>query len=403
MEHQLVKAVEHALGWEGANQLGGTFARGAIADQQLLARTLSPARMLDLVMRRGLSNPQVRVFQHGDELHPNKYLSPQVTRRGQSLSMVNMLRLGRLLSAGATLVLDQTNVFDPTMEVTCRAWQWWSRERVQANVYLTTGDAAGFDLHFDDHDVLVLQLSGEKGWEVRGSSRPYPLFRDSDRNDEPSEDILWAGTMREGDIMHIPRGHWHRATRVGQGVDGHSLHVTFGFAKRTGVNWMQWMADWSRDDEVFRRDLVRQVDSSEEKGQRHELASAAARLITSHRPVDYLIAHERETSPGRHVPFLKTFGPLGSVVCVTEFRPQILERGETVEVVSSGKKITFTQKALPALGVLLSGQPVNLSQAANTVGAHVETVAEILVEEQLCAPLTADLSSGYTGLVTNAA
>ncbi|MGH3620375.1 MAG: JmjC domain-containing protein [Sciscionella sp.] len=138
--------------------------------------------------------------------------------------------------------MDQSNAYDPTMEVACRALQWWSRETVQVNIYLTTGDAAGFDLHWDDHDVIIVQLAGEKTWEVRGLSRPVPMFRDAVPNYEPSEEIVWAGVMNTGDMMHIPRGYWHQATRQDRG-DGFSLHVTFGFHKQTGVNWLTWLAD----------------------------------------------------------------------------------------------------------------------------------------------------------------
>jgi hypothetical protein len=37
-----------------------------------------------------------------------------------------------------------------------------------------------------------------------------------------------------------------------------------------------------------------------------------------------------------------------------------------------------------------------------TVGAEVMEIAQVLVEEELCALLTTELFSGYTGLVTNA-
>jgi hypothetical protein len=213
VEHRLVREVEGALGWTGPGPLGQEFVRGSITHPEILARLLTPNRLLDMVMRRSLSNPQFRCFRGGEELHPRAYFSPDVNRRGQSISMVNMRRLGHLLADGATLVLDQANVFDPTMEVACRSMQWWSRERVQVNVYLTTNDASGFDLHWDDHDVLIIQLAGEKEWDVRGASRPVPMFRDAARNDEPSQETIWAGTMRAGDVMHIPRGYWHRATR----------------------------------------------------------------------------------------------------------------------------------------------------------------------------------------------
>ncbi|MFP8959626.1 JmjC domain-containing protein [Streptomyces nanhaiensis] len=401
MEHRLVRAVEEALGWDGPAPLGKDFARGSVGDPQLVTRLLTPARLLDMVMRRSLANPQFRFFKGGEELHPDAYLDRQVTPRGQAIPMAGMRRVGSLLREGATLVLDQSNVFDPTMEVTCRALQWWSREHVQANVYLTTNDASGFDLHWDDHDVLIVQLAGEKQWEVRGTSRPVPMFRDAERNNTPSEEIVWTGTMKAGDVMHIPRGYWHAATRAGRG-GGHSTHVTFGFAKRTAVSWLTWLADWSRQEEVFRHDLDRWGSPEEQQVQERRLTDAASRLLDARGPAEFLRLREREAPSGRHVPFLEIFGPLGAVVCVSEFPPLIQEEQETVTVVAAGKKLTFASKALPGLRLLLSGHPVRLDEAAQVVGAEVGTLAKILVEEELCANLTPELSSGYTDLVMSA-
>ncbi|MEW2120488.1 cupin domain-containing protein [Streptomyces sp. NPDC005474] len=396
MEHQLIGAIEAALGWSGVDELGKGFVRGSMDDPALVARILTPNRLLDIAMRRSLDRPQFRCFQKGEEVHPAIYYTDTVSPRGQSIPMVNMHSLGRLLGEGATLILDQANVFDPTMEVTCRALQWWSHERVQVNAYLTTNDASGFPLHWDDHDVVIIQLAGEKEWEVRGTSRRAPMYRDSDPNTTPSEEIVWAGMMKPGDVMHIPRGHWHQATRNGHG-SGNSLHVTFGITKRTGAGWLAWLADWSREHEIFRHDLDRLHGSGTQA-----LTDAAIQLIGERSPADFLAAYEQATTLPRHVPFLDILGPLDAVVCTTHFPPQIRENGETVDVVASGKKVTLTIKALTALRLLLSGRPVQLEQAAAVVGAEVAEVAEILVKEELCATLTPELSSGYTGLVTNA-
>ncbi|MFI2035044.1 JmjC domain-containing protein [Streptomyces bottropensis] len=396
MEHQLINAIETALGWNGVDELGKGFVRGSIDDPALVSRILTPNRLLDIVMRRSLNRPQFRCFQKGEEVHPAIYYTDTVSPRGQSVPMVNMRSLGRLLGEGATLILDQANVFDPTMEVACRALQWWSHERVQVNAYLTTNDAAGFPLHWDDHDVVIVQLAGEKEWEVRGTSRKAPMYRDSDPNNTPTEEIVWAGVMKTGDVMHIPRGHWHQATRNGHG-SGKSLHVTFGITKRTGASWLAWLADWSREHEIFRHDLDHVHGSGTQA-----LPEAAVRLIGERSPADFLAAYEQATALPRHVPFLDILGPLDAVVCTTQFPPQIQENGETVDVVVSGKKLTLKAKAAPALRLLLSGRPVPLEEAAAVVGAEVAEVAEILVEEEMCAPLTTELSSGYTGLVMNA-
>jgi hypothetical protein len=180
------------------------------------------------------------------------------------------------------------------------------------------------------------------------------------------------------------------------------MHMTLGFEKRTGVHWLAWLGDRSREDEVFRRDLDRWSGPDDQRAQQQELAHAAHTLIGSRGPAEFLSAREQEAAPNRHVPFLGIFGPLEAVVCITEFPPHITEYGESVEVRGGGKKLTFTAKALPALRLLLSGHPVRLPQAAPTVGAEVEELATILTEEELCAPLTTELCSGYTDLVMTA-
>ncbi|TVT31259.1 cupin [Amycolatopsis rhizosphaerae] len=398
MEHYLVQTIEKALGWDGPRGLGVEFARGTMADPRLCSRLLTPQRLLDVIMRRSLAPPQFRCFENGVELHPDAYLVREVTRRGQSLPMANMDRIGQLLKSGCTVVLDALDTFDPTMEIACRALQWWSREVVQVNTYLTTNDAAGFSLHWDDHDVVVVQLAGEKSWEVRGPSRAAPMYRDAEPNSRPGEDILWSGTMRAGDVMHIPRGYWHQATRADRG-EGYSLHLTFGFVKRTGVDWLAWVADRSREREPFRHDLDRWNGPAAMTGQHRRLGEDVSRLVADYPIADYLALREQERPPPRHVATRGVFGEPAAVVCVAGFPPRVEKRGETVEVYAAGKKITFTGRAEPALTPLLSGHPVDLAELTTATGIDAAIVAGPLLKEGVCAELTEALSSGYTGLI----
>lgn len=171
--------------------------------------------------------------------------------------------------------------------------------------------------------------------------------------------------------------------------------MTFGFTTRTGASWLSWLADRSREHELFRHDLAPTPGSE----QHRRLVEAAVELVGSAPPADFLAAREHAVAPSRHVPFLETFGHEGSVICVCAFRPRIRDLGETVEVLSSGKKLTFKAKALPALRLLLSGRPVPLDRAAGVVGDEVHPLAEILMRHAWCAPLTPGLASGCSGLV----
>lgn len=399
MKHQLVESIEKALGWDGPTPLGRGFARGTVDDPQLSRRLLTPTRVLDTAMRRSLAPPQFRCFQNGNELRPSEFLKPTVTRRGQSLSMANMDSLSRLIQSGCTLVLDAMDTFDPTMEIACRALQWWSRELVQVNTYLTTADAAGFSLHWDDHDVVVFQLEGEKSWQVREPSRAAPMYRDAEVNNAPSENIVWSGTMRAGDVMHIPRGYWHEATRTDKGEQGYSLHVTFGFVKRTGVDWLTWVADNSRRYELFRHDLDRWGTVGNRANQHSQLSGALRELFETFEPDTYLTARQLEQAPPRYVHTGGIFGPVTDVVCVTAFPPQIEQGDGKVVVLGAGKRLEFAQRAEPALRLLLSGYPVSIARVTSTTGVNAAVLATTLMREGLCAELTDELSSGFTGLV----
>jgi hypothetical protein len=175
-------------------------------------------------------------------------------------------------------------------------------------------------------------------------------------------------------------------------VDGHSLHVTFGITKRTGVTWLNYLSDAARADEVFRTDLER--EGGFVPGE--VLASKLAELARAYEPERYLDDLRANTPAARHLPYIPTFGALEQVAAVTEFRPAILRESGTVQVLAAGKRLTFHPRAEPGLRTLLSGHPVHLADGDR----DVLTLAEHLIQEGLCEPLNTESSSGYTGLVT---
>lgn len=391
MEHRLVTAIEKALGWDGPGSVGTAFARGQLPDPDLATRLMTPYRLLETIRTRHLANPQLRCYADGDEVHPSRYLNTSTNRRRQPVTQADMAGLGRILNGGGTVVLDHADSFDPTLEVACRALGWWSGELVSSNLYLAVGDTDGFHLHWDDHDVIAVQLSGEKSWEVRGPSRFAPMYRDAERNHTPSEDVLWAGTMTAGDVMHIPRGFWHTATRLGSGDSGHSLHVTFGITRRTGVTWINHLSDAARADQLFRTDL----EGGTRAADAERLVAQLADLAREHHVDRYLADLRANTPPARHTPYVRSLGPLQHVAAVTEFAPVIEQRDGAVHVVAGGKRLTFHGRGEEALRTLLSGHPVHLTHG----GPDLSAVAAHLIEEGLCTALNDESLSGYTGLV----
>ena len=59
---------------------------------------------------------------------------------------------------------------------------------ISCNIYLTPADQKAFPPHTDPHDVLIVQIAGEKEWSIE--ERPK---------------ILHKRTMKSGDILYIPK------------------------------------------------------------------------------------------------------------------------------------------------------------------------------------------------------
>jgi hypothetical protein len=105
--------------------------------------------------------------------------------------------------------------------------------RIGVNLYLTPPRARGFPAHYDDHDVLILQMEGSKHWKLYDSLERFPLTRQL--SPVPPTDLpplRHAKTIEPGDILYIPRGVYHEAATC----DDYSLHLTIGLYPYTWLD-----------------------------------------------------------------------------------------------------------------------------------------------------------------------
>jgi hypothetical protein len=130
-------------------------------------------------------------------------------------------------AAGASLVIAQFQEVHAPLARFCRGLEKAFLHGVQANIYLTPPDAQGFRVHFDTHDVLVLQVSGRKAWRVWDAIPfPAPTRHTPWANNAAPEGEPHALVMAPGDVLYLPRGVLHEAM-VQQGEQP-SLHITIG-------------------------------------------------------------------------------------------------------------------------------------------------------------------------------
>jgi len=133
----------------------------------------------------------------------------------------NPEHIGLAFQQGFTVVLNDLQTKTLQVARLCRMLEARFFCRANVNLYLTRRGIPGLDVHYDDDDVLVLQLRGEKIWRTWPSEQRLPM------GDSPYQNIDVQGpgarhVLKPGDVLYVPRGAPHQAV-AGQ-TD--SLHLT---------------------------------------------------------------------------------------------------------------------------------------------------------------------------------
>lgn len=103
--------------------------------------------------------------------------------------------------------------------------------RAQVNTYVSEREAPGFGLHWDDHDVLIIQLIGAKHWEILQPVALSPLVPWVSK--EAFGESVFSTVLRPGEGLFIPRGWGHRV----HGFEGStSAHYTVGLRRPTLID-----------------------------------------------------------------------------------------------------------------------------------------------------------------------
>ncbi|MEJ0059228.1 MAG: cupin domain-containing protein [Terricaulis sp.] len=156
--------------------------------------------------------------------------------------------------AGATIILQQAHQHQPILARFCRALEHVFSAHVQTNIYLTPPNAQGFRTHFDNHDVFVIQISGEKLWRLYDMPVETPYRGEQYRSGEHATgELRQEFLLRAGDCAYVPRGLMHDAQTSGSEP---SLHVTVGLITRTWADLMlEAVSEVALREKAFRRSL----------------------------------------------------------------------------------------------------------------------------------------------------
>ncbi|HMG47475.1 MAG TPA: cupin domain-containing protein [Allosphingosinicella sp.] len=137
---------------------------------------------------------------------------------------------------GATIILPQLHDSIFKLGEFCRALEELFSCHMQTNIYLTPSGNQGFPIHYDNHDVFVMQVSGAKAWRLYGVpvETPFRGERFELGQHEPGP-VSQQFTLNPGDCVYVPRGMMHDAENVGEEP---SLHITVGLITKTWADLM---------------------------------------------------------------------------------------------------------------------------------------------------------------------
>ncbi len=104
---------------------------------------------------------------------------------------------------------------------------------IQVNAYITPRGSRGLVPHYDDHDVLILQIQGSKIWHLYTGVDIPP--REMQRRDKavPNDGLPSPTDLRleVGDVLYLPRGLVHAADTDAEP----SIHLTVGIHAPTAL------------------------------------------------------------------------------------------------------------------------------------------------------------------------
>jgi hypothetical protein len=230
---RLVRGVAETLfGWPALN--------AALAEQRLIA-------------------PRLRLERRGEDVTSGAFKTRR-TRRGAALQDLSPAELMGRLREGATLIIDAVNEISPPLQRLCSGLSAEFTASCQANMYASWGATQGFDVHWDDHDVFVVQVEGRKQWALYGATEASPTRKGAGAGapSTPPETPAELVVLEAGDLLYLPRGYWHAAV----GLGGPTMHLTIGLTRKSASDMLHWLADDLLADALVRTDLPFEQDDA---------------------------------------------------------------------------------------------------------------------------------------------
>jgi hypothetical protein len=322
----------------------------------------------ELLSRRGLRTPFIRIAKNGAVVGDNQFTGPA----GVGAEIGDQVRddkVAALFASGHTVVLQALHrTWPPLVDFATQLFAD-AGHPVQINAYITPAESQGFSAHYDVHDVFVLQVAGEKHWTVHEPVHPDPL-RNQPWNDHAQAVAAAARdntpvvdeVLRPGDALYVPRGFLHSAKALG----GVSAHLTIGLHTLTRYLVVQELVAQAANEPALRKALPLGFDPGNPDHLREILPEVVQLLLSNlESPDTDKLADRlrRRTWSGNRPAPLAPLAHAASIASLAvgttvRLRPGLrcrLVPGDPVTLQLPDRAITFPGSTTEALAALTSG------------------------------------------------
>ncbi len=284
---------------------------------------------------------------------------------------INPVAVAREYAGGATIVLPQLHASMYRLGEFVRSLEQIFSCQVTTNIYLTPEGNQGFPPHYDNHDVIVLQVSGRKKWRLYETAVDTPY-----RGERFEQSGIEAGpvssefTLEPGDFLYLPRGAMHDAENVGEEP---SLHITVGFFTKKWADLMlEAISELALAQPAFRRSLpagfaTRDFDREAARRQFDELVDLVSDSAGMDGAFDVMadsFLRARRPNVSGTVLNPRPAADAGARFRRRRFVPWNVAADEEgrIVLIGPGGDIAFAQEDGDALETALSGEPFSLDQ-----------------------------------------
>ncbi|AIA06472.1 cupin domain-containing protein [Streptomyces noursei] len=334
----------------------------------------------EIIARHRLEPPRLRLFNDGTQVPQHAYVHPVVSKRHTVWRRIEPGNLHHQLADGASLVLDAVDALHRGVEGLAEALERHLRTDVQVNLYASWTSKEGFGLHFDDHDVVVLQLEGAKRWKIHTPTRTDPLRIDVEAPEPPDGEPLAEIVLQAGDMLYLPRGWWHAVAAT----EGRSLHLTCGLKPTTGADLLSWLADQLRASTTVRANLPYLASAEEQAAHLESLRKEVTEALYDGL-IEEFVRARGTMDLGRPVPSLPF---VNGIPADENLHVRLTASGAWHEVDSEGRVVmsaggqqwTFAAPALAVVEHLISGKTASIGVLAVASSLSVGQVAALVSE-----------------------